>query len=393
MIVSIFQIALAFSVEPISYTVFSQQDKVMLKKGSDSEKLHGSKLEGKVTDENESSVRITVKDKSKEIPSKDVEEIIYHDAPEEFIEAMNKIRSGLYQQGLTFLVRAREDVRDNPDKYKNLRRWFSEYLDYYTGFCQKNIGKHADAMTKLDAFIRSNSSSRFLERATYLLLECAREKKNLGKIDEIWRTAKDPKLKMTAALASAYLLLENKSFDKAQSKFREIAYDKELDIKLKAEGRIGMLKCLLERRKDKDVPNEIKKVTKEILDDSAWPPQVKLFAEGLLAQLEFDQNDFLGCAKRLAKANVSSCKKDFNAPPVDEVLLITTEWIYRLQVLAYEELAKAADAKKEELTARRYRTMCATVLKEMLVTFDHGEYKREMERKFEDMYKKYLPTN
>jgi TolA-binding protein len=148
-----------------------KRDMIILKDGT-------TKEVPSVLDENFANLRYRWGSKEERMPIRDVKQVVYHDAPGEWHNAMGLFASKKYQEAL-----AEFDTAMNTG---GVRTWIQQYALFYMAECNRKLGKnnranYRTAIEKYEELLANVPETRFLPEAMYYIGDCHTQLENYDK--------------------------------------------------------------------------------------------------------------------------------------------------------------------------------------------------------------------
>ncbi len=277
-----------------------KQDKVTRKDG----KVHV----GRITEDSFKQVRIT----GATIRANEVAAVEYFDAPPSFTLALADIREEKWVDALSRLKTAWQRVKEEKRARKRLdcRPWFTPYHHYYTGLCERNLGRFDAALETL-AKVRDKTvkTSRFWEGSFELSLECHREKKDRDGMDKLIQNISTAPPELQSLLRNrgrrqqAELCFDGEEFRKALELFRKLQSDRDEEIRGVAQ--VGIIRCLVKM----DRASELEQYCRQVISGERSPVTLKLIASNALGASKINEKQYREALRHYSESVV------FHVPP------------------------------------------------------------------------------
>ncbi len=258
---------------------------------------------GRISEDSYKQVRIG----STTVRASEVAKVEYYDAPPSFRGALAAIQEEKWSDALSGLKSAYQRVikEKRPRQKWKCRSWFTQYYLYYTGMCERNLGRFNAALETLAKVRKKNPEpSRLWGESFELSLECLREKGDLAGMDNLIKTiASAPpqlksSLKMRGQRQQAELYFDEKDYRKAHDLFRKLQSGPDLTIRDDAQ--VGVIRCLEKMNR----ASELERVCRQVLSQPQSATHLKLISSNALGYSKKNMKDFQGAQRHFAESVV-----------------------------------------------------------------------------------------
>ena len=336
-----------------------KQDKVTRKDGKE--------YLGRIAEDSFKQVRIG----STTIKAAEIENVEYYDAPPSFKGALDAIQEEKWADALSGLKSAhkRVVVEKRPRQKWKCRSWFLPYYHFYTGLCERNLGRFDAALKTFEKVRAKNSEpSRFWGDSFELSLECLREKGDMAGMDKLIKSiATAPgslksNLKLRGQKQQAELYIDKDNFQKALSLFKKIQSTS--DTTIRGEAQAGVIRCLVKLKRT----SELEQYSRQIISQTNSSIGLKLMASNALGYSKKKSKDYRAATRHFVESVVLYAPSRTSGYRQEH-----EDALYQLGS-CYSELAEEASETK---TKKYYLGAAAKSYRELATTYPSGRKRDE----------------
>jgi len=198
------------------------------------------------------------------IPAEKVENVVFEVQNADFQSALISMNSGDYATAAaTFQALSADE-----SQMKVFREVAKPYLAYLVGECFYRAGKHQDAVTAFERFMKEHKSSRYVPMAVGNMVDSAIQAKKLDAVPDLLQKLKDMggENKARALLLGAELDLQQSNVPGAEAKYNEAATSSTKKA-TQAIARLGLAKIAIAKKEN----DKARRMAEQALSGSSTP--------------------------------------------------------------------------------------------------------------------------
>ena len=327
----------------------------------------GKEYVGRISEDSFKQVRIG----SNTIKASEVAKVEYYDAPPSFKGALSAIQEEKWADALSGLKSAHKRVIEEkrPRQKWKCRPWFIQYYNFYTGLCERNLGRFNAALKTLEKVRAKNTEpSRLWADSFELALECLREQGDMAGMDKLIKSistapgALKSNLQLRGQKQQAELYIDKDDFKQALTLFKRIQSTS--DQTIRSEAQTGVIRCLVKLKRN----SELEQYCRQILSQKGASAGLKLMASNALGYSKKNTKDYRGAIRHFVESVVLYAPSRASGYGQEH-----EEALYQLGS-CYAELAEEAS----EIRAKKYYLgAAAKSYRELGTTYPSGRKRDE----------------